>query len=75
MELEGSPRISLIAWWSRGYFRQDTPESALLRLLRPNEFTVSYREVDTWNRCILGQMVLEYKCRLLGGHFGIRSKS
>jgi len=75
LESEGSPRISPIAAWFRGHFCYDTLESALLLLLRQNYFADSFRQVDTWSHRILGLLVLEYKCRSLGGYSCIRWKS
>jgi hypothetical protein len=39
-EVQGT---SAIKWWFEGYFFKDTLESALLLLLRPNNFRVSYK--------------------------------
>jgi len=72
LELEGSLRTSLVVWWFRGYFWQNTPESALLLLRRQNYFAGSYRQVNTWSGRILGQTVFNYKCRLLGWYFSIQ---
>jgi len=71
LDSNGSPRISLIAWWFRGYFCQDTLESALLLLQGRNYFAGSDRQVNTWSRRTLGQLVFEHKSWLLGQYFWV----